>query len=81
MDLLNLNTTEPKDAFTESSDGIDYVLETLSEPLYDLPTHLYWESAYRAYVRACATLGCDLHPDVIEAQEKMSKGLKRLLKS
>jgi len=62
-------------------DEVDFVLDTLSQPLFDLPTHLYWESAYRCYERVMASLGEPLHPDIVKAQEKMKSGLDRLLKN
>jgi hypothetical protein len=62
-------------------DSVEYVLDSISEPLYDLQTHLYWKQAFTIYSRIMEGSGGIVEPHIKDKNEFMKKDFLKLYNS
>ena len=61
----------------KNDNSIDFVLETLQGPKYELEIHLLWEQCFRIYKRMMEKFGEELDPKIVERQTEMLRDLQR----
>lgn len=61
----------------KNDNSIDFVLETLHGPKYELEIHLLWEQCFRIYKRMMEKFGEELDPKIVERQTEMLRDLQR----
>ena len=61
----------------KNDNSIDFVLETLQGPKYELEIHLLWEQCFRIYKKMMEKFGEELDPKIVERQTEMLRDLQR----
>ena len=61
----------------KNDNSIDFVLETLQGPKYELEIHLLWEQCFRIYKKMMEKFGEELDPKIVERQNEMLRDLQR----